>query len=350
MSRIGNVLSAFALAIAAVSGISAQTTTPAKAAEVNGVPIMAAEVDENIGAELSKLQEQLYTLRRRQLDAMIDQKLIENEAKKRGVTIAVLVESEITSRVAPVTPEEVTKFYEENKAKLQGDFKTLEPQIKNFLSAQRLQTRQADFVKSLRAAANVDVFLAAPPIIRMQVATAGAPVRGSSNAPVTIIEFSDFHCPFCRRVQPVLDQLRTNYKDNIKIVYKDFPLDSLHPQARAAAEAAGCATEQGKFWEFHDKVFANNPDGSDETLTRFAKEIGLDTAAFTACRTSGKYKTPVLASNQEGTKLGITGTPTFFVNGRMLVGAQPYEAFAGVIDEEIAASNSPSPASTTKNR
>src|SRR5206468_1855608 len=161
---------------------------------------------------------------------MIDQKLLESEAAKRGVTIASMIQSEITSHVAPVTAEEVSKFYDENKAKLQGDFKTLEEQIKNFLAAQRLQTRQLEFLKSLRTAAKVDVFLVPPPVVRVQVSTAGAPVRGVSDAPVTIIEFSDFHCPFCRRVQPALDQVRAKYGDKVKIVFRDFPLDSLHPQ------------------------------------------------------------------------------------------------------------------------
>jgi protein-disulfide isomerase len=324
----------------AVTTVHAQTDA-GKAAEVNGASIMTTDVDEKLGNELAKIQEQIFTLRRKQLDAMIDQKLLEAEAAKRGVTIAVMVQSEITSRVAPVTAEDVSKFYEENKAKLQGDFKTLEDQIKNFLNAQRLQTRQLEFLKSLRTAAKVDVFLTPPPIVRMKVSTAGAPIRGASDAPVTIIEFSDFHCPFCRRIQPVLDQLRAKYSDKIKIVFRDFPLDSLHPEARAAAESARCATEQGKFWEFHDKIFAGNPDGSPATLARFAQELGMDSAAFEACRTSGKYKSSILASNQEGTQLGITGTPTFFVNGRMLVGAQPLEAFVRVIDEELAAAGSP---------
>jgi protein-disulfide isomerase len=228
-------------------------------------------------------------------------------------------------------------FYDENKTRLQGDFKSLEDQIKNYLNAQRVQARQQEFLKSLRASARIEVFLTPPPIVRSEVATFGAPVRGASDAPVTIVEFSDFHCPFCRKIQQVLDQVRVKYGDKIQIVYRDFPLDNLHPQARAAAEAGQCATEQGKFWEFHDKVFKNDPDASPATLDRFAKEAGMDVSAFAACRISGKYKTSVQTSNQEGAKLGITGTPTFFINGRILVGAQPLEAFARIIDEELAA-------------
>jgi protein-disulfide isomerase len=308
-----------------------------RAAEVNGKPIMAADVDAKLGNNLAKLQEQMFSLRQQQLDAMIDQKLLEDEAAKRAVTIAALVQSEITSHVTPVTGEEAAKFYDENKSKLQGDLKSLEEQIKNFLNAQRLQARQQEFLKSLRASAKINVFLTPPPTFRSEVVTSGAPVRGASDAPVTIVEFSDFHCPFCRKVQPVLDELRAKYGDKVKLVYRDFPLDSLHSQARAAAEAAHCAIEQGKFWEFHDKLFKNDPDASQATLDRFAQEAGMDVNAFEACRAAGKYKTSVQASAQEGAKLGITGTPTFFINGRTLVGAQPLDAFARVIDEELAA-------------
>jgi protein-disulfide isomerase len=323
------------LGVVCVVAVHAQDAD--KAAEVNGTPILAADVDAKLGNNLAQLQEQIFGLRQKQLGTMIDQKLLEDESAKRGVTIAALVQSEITSRVTPATSEEAQKFFDENSAKLQGDFDKLEAQIKTFLTAQRVQARQQEYLQSLRSAAKIDVFLARPPIFRSEVAVKGAPMRGNVGAPVTIVEFSDFHCPFCRKVQPVLDDLRAKYGAKIKIVYRDFPLDNLHPQARAAAEASHCAIEQGKFWEFHDQVFKNDPDSSQATLDRFAKESGMDVDAFEACNGSGKYKTLVQASGQEGTKLGITGTPTFFINGRILVGAQSVDVFARMIDEELAA-------------
>ena len=319
----------------AATALSAQRAAD-KAAEVNGRAILTADVDAKIEKELAKLQEQIFALRRKQLDTMIDQRLLEDEAAKRGITTAALIQSEITSRVAPATAEEVAKFYEDNKAKLKGELKALEEQIRSFLQTQRAQARQQEFVRSLRASSKLEVLLTPPPIFRSEVRTAGAPVRGAANAPVTIVEFSDFHCPFCRKVQPSLNEVRAKYGDKVKIVFRDFPIDALHPQARAASEAAGCANEQGKFWEFHDLLFKNDPDSSPATLNRFAKEAGMDVNAFEACRASGKYKAAVQASNQEGAKLGITGTPTFFVNGRLLVGAQPLGGFSRVIDEELA--------------
>src|SRR5687767_14660302 len=175
---------------------SAQSA-PEKAAEVNGRAILTAEVDAKLEKELAKLQEQIFALRKKQLDTMIDQALLAEEGAKRGLSAAALIQSEVTARVAPVTAEEVTKFYEENKAKLKGEPKALEEQIKTFLQAQRTQTRQQEFLQSLRAAAKIDVLLTPPPILRFDVRTAGAPVRGPADAPVTIVEFSDFHCPFC---------------------------------------------------------------------------------------------------------------------------------------------------------
>ena len=323
------------LGVAAAIAVRAQEAD--KAAEVNGAPIMSAEIDAKLGRDLAQLQDQIFALRQKQLDTMISQKLLEDESAKRGVTIAALVQSEITSQVPKATSEDAEKFFKENSAKLQGDFAKLEEQIKNFLTAQRLQARQQEYLQSLRAEAKIEVFLARPPVFRSEVAVKGAPVRGDVNAPVTIVEFSDFHCPFCRKVQPAIDDLRARYGAKIKIVYRDFPLDNLHPQARAAAEASHCAIEQDKFWEFHDQVFKNDPDSSPAALDRFAKDSGMDVAAFDACNSSGKYKTLVQTSSQEGSQLGITGTPTFFINGRILVGAQPVDVFARIIDEELAA-------------
>jgi protein-disulfide isomerase len=339
MLRVRCSLSAVIFLITAAAA-GAQTSSE-RAAAVNGSPIMAADVDAKLGNSLAKLQDEMFRLRQKQLDVMIDQKLLEDEAAKRGVTIAALVQSEITSRAEQPTQEEVAKFYDENKAKLQGELTTLQDQIKNFLTAQRIQTRQQEFLKSLRAAAKIEVFLNPPPIFRSEVATTGAPVRGRADAPVTIVEFSDFHCPYCRKVQPALDEVRKKYGDRVKLVFRDYPLDNLHPQARAAAEAARCAAEQDKFWEFHDRIFKSDPDASPATLDRFATETGMDVAAFDACRTSGKYKAAVQTSSQEGVRLGLTGTPTFFINGRILVGAQPLDAFARIIDEELAGTSAP---------
>jgi protein-disulfide isomerase len=161
------------------------------------------------------------------------------------------------------------------------------------------------------------------------------PALGAATAPVTIVEFSDFQCPFCQRVAPTLKKLRETYGDKVRIVWKDFPLTSIHPQAFKAAEAAQCAREQGKFWEYHDRLFANQQALQVEALKQYAAQLGLDAGKFDACVDSAKYAERVQAQMQVGTDLGVNSTPAVFVNGRLLSGAQPYETFAQVIDEEL---------------
>jgi protein-disulfide isomerase len=154
---------------------------------------------------------------------------------------------------------------------------------------------------------------------------------------VTIVEFSDFHCPFCRSVQPTLTELLKRYEGKVRLVYKHLPLDSLHPQARRASQASWCAGSQGKFWEFHDAVYASgSSDASDAAMTTIASQVGLDGGAFLACFSGSESASVVDRDVQQGTALGLTGTPGFFINGRELTGAQPLDAFVRVIEEELA--------------
>ena len=184
----------------------------------------------------------------------------------------------------------------------------------------------------------MQVLLKMPPFYRAPIELAGAPSKGPDGAPVTIVEFSDFHCPYCRGVQSTLDQLLAKYPTQVRLVYKHFPIDSLHPQARRVADASWCAQQQHKFWEFHDAVYASAPDASAAAIAGFASKAGLDLKAFDACVASGKADPIVQAHIDEGQHYGVSGTPGFFVNGRLLSGAVPLSAFSEVIDEELAAS------------
>jgi len=171
----------------------------------------------------------------------------------------------------------------------------------------------------------------------LEVNTDGDPVEGSKNAPVTIVEFSDFQCPYCGRFAiETLSQIKTNYIDTgkVKVVYKDFPL-SFHENAQKAAEAAQCAFDQDKFWEFHDKIFQNQQDLSIISLKRFASELELNTEKFNGCLDSGKMAARVQKDVQEGASVGISGTPAFLVNGIGVTGAQPFEVFKQIIDSEL---------------
>ena len=190
-------------------------------------------------------------------------------------------------------------------------------------------------MESLRAEHKVVIHLQLPAAGRIQVSTDGAPVRGSPEAAVTIVEFSNFECPFCKQAQLTIMQLLERYNGKVKLVYRDFPLDSIHPQARRAAEAARCAHDQGNFWDFHDLLFSE-AKMAPEDLRQYASKMGLDTVKFDSCVSNGTHKFTVQRDLDEGTRLGITGTPAFFINGRMISGAQSFEAFARIIDDELA--------------
>jgi protein-disulfide isomerase len=331
---LGAILGA-ALQVSAAAQGSGQSGSAA--ASVDGKVISNADVEKPIAADLAKLEAQIYELKKNKLDALIDEQLLTQEASRRGVTTAALVQAEITSKSSTATDEEVAVYYGANQAKLQKDLNAWRDQIRAFLNAQRTTERRAAFLAQLRAQHKVEVHLKAPPIFRAEIATAGAYSKGPARAPIELVEFSDFHCPFCKRVEPTVEQVLKKYEGKIRFVYKDFPIDSLHPQARAAAEAARCAGEQGKYWEFHGKVYAGPADASPATMQAYANDVGVDPAKFETCRSTRKYQTQVQADIAEGTKLGVNGTPGFFINGRFLSGAQPLEAFTKIIDEELQA-------------
>ena len=154
---------------------------------------------------------------------------------------------------------------------------------------------------------------------------------------MTLVEFSDFECPFCQRVAPTLKKVRETYGDKVRLVWKDYPLTQIHPNAFKAGEAGHCAAEQGKFWEFHDRLFANQQALVPDALKGHASTLGLDTAKFNACLDSSKYSERVRDGIAQGTRLGVNSTPTIYINGRLVSGAQPYEVIAGIIDEELSA-------------
>jgi protein-disulfide isomerase len=321
-----------------VNGLSfgADSSKNEPLAEVNGEVITTKELEGALGARLSKLEEQIYDLKRQELDSLITQKLFAQEAAKRKISVAALLDAEVTAKVPLVTETEIDAFYQANKARIRGDDAETRQKIRALLQQQKLTAQRALFVESLRSQGKVVVRLQPPPAMRVEVSSHGAPVRGAANAPVTVVEFSDFECPFCKQAQPTLKQLLERYPGKVRLAYRDFPLDSIHPQARGAAEAARCAQDQGKFWEYHDVLFTESPQFDREDLRRYAGQVGLDVTKFEGCLAAGVHKAAVQRDLDEGNRLGITGTPAFFINGRTLSGAQPLEAFTRLVDQELA--------------
>jgi protein-disulfide isomerase len=172
------------------------------------------------------------------------------------------------------------------------------------------------------------------PAVRKVEVPSDSPVFGPKNAKVTIVEFSDFQCPFCSRVVPTVQQIKQAYGKDVRIIFRNQPLP-FHNNAKPAAQAALAAHAQGKFWEMHDKLFANQKALEQADLEKYAQELGLNMAKFKADMESDKVKAKIAADMAAGSSVGANGTPTFFINGRTLVGAQPFEAFKKVIDEEL---------------
>ncbi len=168
-----------------------------------------------------------------------------------------------------------------------------------------------------------------------EIEVGNAPVRGSESAKVTIVEWADFQCPFCVRVNPALEQITKEYGDEVRFAFKHLPL-AMHSKARAAHQAAEAAHRQGKFWEMHDQIFASPKDLSPETYLRYAGEIGMDIEKYNSDFSSSSVRKAIDDDLALARKLGVSGTPSFFINGRFLSGAQPYGSFARVIDEELA--------------
>lgn len=318
-------------------------TTSQPVAVVAGTPITAAELDELAGSKLFQVRQQEYTVRRQVLDEAIGKRLFDAEAAARKISVDELTRVEIDGKAAPVTEAEKKEFYEKNKARFGS---TPEEQalgqIEAGLRQQRVRERRAEFLKDLRGKANVKVMLEPP---RVTVGEANNPAKGPVGAPVTVVEFSDFQCPYCARVNPTLTKLQEAYAGKLRIVFRDLPLLNIHKNAGHAAEAAHCAHDQGKFWEMHDRLFANQAKLAPADLKEHAVALSLDATAFNQCLDSGKYTAEWRRDSEEAGRLGLSGTPAFFINGRLLSGAQPYDAFAQVIDEELALAESKKPSS-----
>jgi protein-disulfide isomerase len=303
-------------------------------AEVNGERISLQDLEQASGEPLAQLQDQAYRLKRQKLDQMIGDRLLAREASRRKIPVESLVEVEVNAKAAAVTPEEIHRVYELNQSQLRKPETEVADQIRDLLRDQKIATRRAEFVKSLQSQTKVSIYLEPPAPFRSVVGGDG-PSRGPVEAQITIVEFEDFQCPFCKKAQATLDQVLLRYKDKVRVVHRDFPLQPLHPASQKAHEAARCAEEQGKFWEYRELLYKDAPAAGPEQLNAYASKTGVDVAAFKQCLDSGKFKMVVQKDEAEGDRLGVQGTPAFFINGRLLSGAQPEDEFARVIDEEL---------------
>ena len=335
MSRFGFriILTCATLVLAAPHLVTAQNP-PRPIATVNGQPIYEDELMALAGASLLELRNQEYKLKSDALDKLVLDKLIEAEAKKKGLTSEELFAREVDSKIPEPSDDEAKGFYLAGKDTTTLPFDQIKSQVKNLLKATEIRQAREKYADSLCAKAEVIVLLRPP---KVEIGHDAARVRGDAKAPVTIVEFADFQCPYCKSVQATLNGLLVKYQGRVKLAYRDFPLRALHPQAQMAAEAGRCASEHEKFWEYHDALYADQKKLSQSDLLETARKVGLPEKAIESCLASGKFRSQIEQDIQEGTRAGVDATPGFFINGVFLNGAMPAAEFEKIINRELQA-------------
>jgi protein-disulfide isomerase len=328
------VIAAVIFVLTSGFGSARAATSDTVVATVGSHRITRQEMDAKVLQSVSPTQ--LYDLRKNALDTLINDYLLDQAAKQAHLTPQQYLKSQVHS--TKITEADARKFYNDNKARFGT---TTFDQIKQRLIPalqQREDSQQTEqVIANLRTGQNVKIALEAP---RVAVASTGHPSLGAKDAPITMVEFGDFQCPFCRASENAVKEVRAKYGDKVRLVYMDFPL-GIHQHAMDAANAARCAGEQDKFWQYHDAMFADQSKLAPADLKASAAKLGLDAKKFDACLDKTKYQPQINQDMAEATKLGVTGTPTFFINGREITGAQPAQKFEEVIDDEMAKAEHP---------
>ena len=300
-------------------------------AEIGSQKITLGQVRQKQPARLLEGENAYYQAERGAVSEVLDQELLTNEARRENLTVDKLYDRQVKSRIK-IPTEAQLKFYYDTLGASQS-FDALRQKISDRIVLTQEKKLLGDYVASLRAKENARILLRPP---KLEVTLGDAPVSGSKDASVTMVEFADFECPYCRQAEPNLQKLREQFPDKLRIVYKNFPLP-IHSHAQKAAEAGVCAGEQGKFWPYHDKLMAQtSPELEVPQLKALAASLKLDTARFDQCLDSGKEAAAVSHDLEQGKTLGITGTPSFFINGYFLSGAAQYDTMRDLVEQQLA--------------
>jgi protein-disulfide isomerase len=272
------------------------------------------------------------------LDSVLRQRTVGAEAQKQGKTVEQLIAAEAPGGVEP-TEIDIATWYKENAERVPGrTLDQLRPQIAELLRGQRRQAGEKKLEDRIKAERKVAITYQP---FRLQFTNGDAPALGKKDAPITLVEFSDFQCPYCQRMAPVIKEVEQKYGDKVRVVYRQYPIPSLHPFALKAAEASLCANEQGKFWEMHDAMFADQKKLSVSDLKQTAQRLGMSDKKFNSCLDSGRYAEQVQNDSKEALRSGVNGTPAVFLNGIVIDGgAVPFSVVETAIQKELSRSGS----------
>lgn len=305
-----------------------------------GGQVTWGDVNELVAPDLRSMEIEYelnrYELQLQALDAKVTEALLQAEAEKAGVDLDTLLQHEIEEKAAQPTEEEIASYYRMVQRQLGGlSLEESRSLLQPELVRQKQIERYRAYIAELEEKAGVEKRLPYPNLPRIDVTVADHdPILGPADAPVTIVQFAEYQCPFCGRVNPTIQRIFEEYDGKVRLVYKDFPLQN-HGRAIPAAVAAHCAGEQGSYWPMNKTLLGNQTALEEADLQRYARELSLDLDAYDACRRSGKYEPTISQDMEDGRQAGVSATPSFLINGVFVAGAQPYDRFASLIDEEL---------------
>jgi protein-disulfide isomerase len=331
--NIARITGSLALVVSLTTAVTnlygqAQPEASQVVARVSGTDLTLVDLQQKEGGKLLQAEYQFYLNERKALEDLIDTRLLADEARKRNISLDQLLDTEVYKGVKDPTEDQLEVYYE--GLDTQQPYQAVREDVLQHIRELRRTKARAAFVENLRKEAKINILLM-PPSADVEIAKAYS--SGSLNAPVVLVEFADYECPYCQKVNPQIQQLKKEYGDNLTVIYKDFPLP-MHHGSEKAAEASRCAGEQGKFWEYHDVLFYSRLIDVD-ALKNHARTLNLDGDRFDTCLDSGKQAASVKQDLDEAKSLGLTGTPSFFVNGHFFSGVVDYAALKDIVNQQL---------------
>lgn len=316
---------------AGVAGAAPQASGPDVVAEIGGRRITRAEMERKQSSKLLQARNQYYLAEKEALSQFVDEYLLEEKARREGISVEDLLKRDIESKITDPTEDQLKVYYE--GLGTEEPYEAVRDKILGYIRQHRIKQARTDYLKVLRDQAGVMISLA-PPVA--EVGAGAGPLRGPREPAVTVVEFADYECPYCQQIDPLVKKLEQEFDGKIAVAFRDFPLP-MHRRAGKAAEATRCAGAQGRYWELHDLLFTNPTHLELSDLKQHARTLKLDAARFDQCLDSGEQIEAVKKDVAEAQRLGLTGTPSFFVNGHFVSGAVKYETLRDMVQRELTA-------------